>query len=132
MLFRFLLIVIPLVIGGSIYIGWRPKTLIMFSWFEFIGILDIIISFREWLSSYQITDWLLYWGPNGLWTFAFTSALAFIWLHEHSNHKYLWLGLPFIFGLTMEVGQYFNLLHGTFCFGDIVAHILGSTISLII
>ncbi|OWZ83209.1 hypothetical protein [Natranaerobius trueperi] len=125
MLLKFLLVAVPLLIGSSIYIGWRPENLIMFSWFELLGISELIAYFRSLLSNYDIPNWILYWVPNGTWTFSFTAALAF------NNLRKIWLIVPVLAGISIEIGQYINYLRGTFCFGDVFAHIIGSLLALV-
>jgi len=129
------LIISPLLLGGLIYIGWRPESLLMFAWFEFLGIDNAVMILRTTLSQYDLPSWMIFWIPNGTWTFAFTASLALIWLQPENLADYLryrlfWILLPLIFGLTMEAGQLFQILPGTFCFGDIMAHLIGALTAL--
>ena len=132
MILKTVIVTIPLIIGSIIYIGWRPATTLMFSWFDRVGFLELIMELRALLSDYTIPDWLLYWGPNGTWTFSFTAALGFIWFTGESEHGKLWLLVPLIFGITIEFGQLLNYLPGTFCYGDIIAHGIGAFTAFII
>ena len=132
MLFITTLIVFPLIIGGLIYIGFRPDNLLMFSWFQILGIDSVIFVLRDYLSQFDLLSWMIFWVPNGSWTFAFTAALTLIWLKSITPYKFIWITIPFILGITMEVGQLLNILPGTFCYGDIIAHTIGAFSAFII
>jgi len=130
MLIKCSVVILPLLAGSLVYIGWRPKSLIMFSWFESMGVAGFIFQLREILSDYSLPNWVIFWLPNGTWTFAFTASLAFIWLNSNLRIKYLWLLIPLLLGIMMEIGQFWALLPGTFCWGDLLAHITGGVLAL--
>ncbi|ACB84399.1 hypothetical protein [Natranaerobius thermophilus] len=132
MIFKTVIVTIPLIIGSMIYIGWRPESTLMFFWFDRVGLLELIMQLRELLSYYTIPDWLLYWGPNGLWTLSFTAIMGFIWFTDEPKLGKLWLLVPIIFGITIELGQLMNILPGTFCYGDLIAHGIGAFTAFII
>ncbi|WP_241080666.1 hypothetical protein [Natranaerofaba carboxydovora] len=60
MLFITTLTVFPLIIGGLIYIGFRPDTLLMFSWFQFLGIDSVVFVLRDYLSQFDLPSWVNY------------------------------------------------------------------------
>ena len=132
MILIFFTIIVPLIAGGLVYIGWRPDTLLMFPWFEFLGIKSEIYYIREFLSQFHLPEWVVFWLPNGTWTFAFTAALSFIWLDLENHRKFFWILIPLSLGITMEIGQFLNILPGTFCFGDILAHSFGAVTALLL
>ena len=123
-------VTLPLLIGSLIYIGWRPLNLTMFSWFEEVGILESILYIRATLSMFNIPDWVIYCLPNGTWTFSFTAVMSFLWLQSDSQMKYFWIFTPIALGYLIELGQYYNILVGTFCYGDLIAHTIGAFLAL--
>lgn len=123
----------PISIGGLIYIFFRSKSLLMFSWFNNLGLNQIIRYFRTSLNIYSnyIPDWLLYSLPDGLWVYSFSSSLLLLWEKEVKISSF-WLFLPFLFGSGIEIMQKFDLVSGTFDIIDLIICLLGSILSIII
>ena len=124
---------LPILIGGSLYIVFRSKSIRLFDWFERIGFAEslhvsrsIIIPFKK-----DIPSWLYYSLPDGLWVYAFTSALLIFWNQEIEKVKY-WLLIPFISGVSIEIAQGLKLLQGTFDFLDLAFTVLALILSVTI
>ncbi len=124
---------IPLLIGGLLYILFRSTTLRMFDWFSFVGIDKIIHSARTFVLDFKnsIPNWIYYSLPDGLWVYSFTSAILIFWNND-SKKSTLWLLVPFITGVLIEIFQGFKLFPGTFDILDLTFSILGLSISKII
>lgn len=121
---------LPIILGGMIYVLFRPLSLKMFDWFEFIGLMDIILKMRDFSQNYLFfPNWFYYALPDGLWTYAFTSSFMLIW-GKSSTLKY-WLAIPFILSIIPELLQYFNLLVGTFDLYDLLFQLFGFFISFL-
>lgn len=107
-------VLLPIYVGGFIYILFRSKSLVMFDWFEAIGILDFIQTLRNYFIGIKgnVPIWVYYSLPDGLWTYSFTSTILLF----ESNWKVLkfWLLVPFLFGPLIEIFQLFRLFPGTF------------------
>jgi|688.fasta_scaffold224167_1 hypothetical protein len=122
--------VMPTVFGGMIYVLFRPLSLKMFDWFEFIGLMDSILSMRAACENYLfLPDWFNYALPDGLWTYAFTSSFILIW--ENSTGLKYWLAIPLFLSLIPEVLQFFNLLTGTFDWNDLLFQLFGFISSIV-
>jgi hypothetical protein len=122
--------VLPTLFGGMIYVLFRPLSLRMFDWFEFIGFMDPILSIRAASENYLLLpDWFYYALPDGLWTYAFTSSFILIWGNS-TGLKY-WLAIPLFLSLIPEVLQFFNLLTGTFDWNDLFFQLFGFILSII-
>lgn len=104
----------------------------MFEWFNYLGLSKILALLRELAGSIQVPAWILYYVPNGMWTYSFTIVLACIWINTNNWQKYLWIFFPMTAGIIFEIGQLLNLLPGTFSHGDIIAHLLASLIAITI
>lgn len=125
-----LITALPLIIGSLVYISWRPNNLLMFSWFEYLGVMNSILVVRNSLSSFNPPNWVIFWLPNALWSFSFMTILYWLWGKQNNKIKYFFLLLPFVFGFFMELGQLFNILPGTFDIGDIIAHLIGVLLAI--
>jgi hypothetical protein len=125
--------VTPLFLGGLLYILFRSTELRMFNWLSFIGLDDIINSIKENLSEFKnhLPNWIYYSLPDGLWVYSFTSALLIYWNNDIQKVK-LWLLIPFITGVIIEILQGFKMFIGTFDFLDLTFSTLGFLFSKLI
>ena len=107
-------VLFPILLGGFFYLLFRSKSLIMFHWFDKMGVLDLIQSFRNYFIGIKesIPNWIYFSIPDGLWTYSFTSAILLF----ENNRKVLkyWLLVPFLMGPLIEIFQFFKLFPGTF------------------
>jgi|TARA_B100001971_G_C17889243_1_gene382118 hypothetical protein len=120
-------VITPIIIGGFIYILFREKNLLMFSWFISMGLDSLINNFRDiviWHN--QIPDWITYNLPDGIWIYSLTSLMIIIWYKDSNKSKYFWLLIGPILGITLELGQLINLFPGTFDNIDLLFYFCGS------
>lgn len=114
---------VVLTVGGLIYVGYRDKSLLMFRWFEKLGISNEVDAFREFVNSGGIYGWVKYCLPDGLWLFAYMFLIGSIWGDSKSWRSYVFLySLPIV-ALISEILQYFGLLPGTFDWMDIASYL---------
>lgn len=132
-LLGFTFTIFPVFIGGLFYILWRPKTLVMFTWFEFIGILDLIIAIREITQPFYINipDFLIYSIPNGLWIYSLMVFLLFLWKDNNIFVRTLIVFIGTILTVGMEFAQLFGIIKGVFCYVDIFISIIFIILSLL-
>ena len=111
-----------LVIGGLIYIGFRDKSLLMFDWFNYMGITQQIETFRIFFNSEGIYGWVKNSLPDGLWLFSYMYLVDAIWNGSKSISSYIFIySLPF-FALLSEFLQYFGLVPGVFDWIDVLSY----------
>lgn len=123
-----LLVVLPVFLGGIIYIVFRSEKLIMFKWFETFGLNELINILRQ-NSVYNLPDWIKYNLPDALWLFSLTSILIIIWKREINKTNFIYVLLPLIIGICWEFGQYLGIIQGTFDIKDLVFYIAASFIA---
>jgi VanZ family protein len=122
----------PLLIGGIIYIGYRPKTILLFDWIEAIGARNIINNVRNLLLNYDLFDWIKFNLPDYLWVFGFTSGMLILWSEKKSRIKSLYILLPVFMGISSEFLQYFIHSLGTYDVYDVLFYLSGAISSIII
>tara|TARA_B100001142_G_scaffold140149_1_gene141659 strand:- start:553 stop:999 length:447 start_codon:yes stop_codon:yes gene_type:complete len=127
----FIHVLIPMLIGGGIYIIFRDKNLLMFQWFELIGISDKIDYLRLYFSDQQMPYWVLFNFADGVWIYSFVSLMLIIWEDANSVYRYYWYILAPILGISAELGQYTNLVPGTFEVNDLIFCLIGSVLPFI-
>jgi len=125
-------ILLPILLGGFIYILLRSSSLLMFQWFESIGILEIVLSFRNISIGLKtsVPSWFYYSLPDGLWVYSFTTAIL-LFGNDFKNIKY-WLFIPLVLGPLVEISQFFKLFPGTFDLTDLFFTSIAFTTSILI
>ena len=110
-------------IGGLIYIGFRDKSLLMFTWFDYLGVSEHIDRFRNLFNSEGVFDWVKNSLPDGLWLFAYMFLVDAIWNGSRLITSYLFIYfLPFL-ALMSEFLQYFGLVPGVFDWIDVASYL---------
>lgn len=118
----------PVVLGGFIYIIFRTERLIMFRWFEHLGLSTEINRIKSFRNIYPFSDWVIYSLPDGLWMFSYVALSLEIWKFSITCQNIFWIfSLP-VAAVLSELLQLFNMIPGTFDLIDITFYLLGSII----
>ncbi len=123
-----------LLLGGLIYILFRQDTLKMFSWFDNINLSTVIskLRLRTVPLSGHFPNWFLYSLPDGLWLFSYLSGFLVVWDNVISKHNIYWLlSIPMV-AILSEIGQFFEIVPGTFDIFDLLFYILGTILPILI
>lgn len=125
--------IITLLVGGLIYMLFRTSTLLMFNWYNNIGIGEILNGFRKFTIpiAEDIPEWILFSLPDGLWIFSYVSLMLFIWRNSVSYKNLFWILIVPILAIVSEIGQIFGLVKGVFDFTDLLLYTLGMTLPFI-
>jgi hypothetical protein len=117
---------LPFFIGAAIYILWRSQALFLFTWLRQVGLHAPMLALRAHFAGVKhlVPDFILYSLPDGLWLYAFTALMGFIWLNEPNRYlRLFWNLLPVFLAVGSEFGQRFRLIPGTFDWWDVVSYI---------
>jgi len=117
---------IALFVGSLIYVSCRSETLTMFIWIEQIGLDSFADSLRNctrWILIY-IPNWCLFSLPDALWLFSGILVFDSIWGVKGNMSKLFWISLFLIIAFSVEIGQRFRVLPGTFDWQDMVLMVL--------
>lgn len=107
--------ILPLSIGGLLYVGWRSRELAMWSWARAIGIADAASGLRAALRALgEPPEWLRFTIPDVLWVYALTWSVARLQRGSRPFVKAAWLLVPAALGPGAELLQAVGLLPGTF------------------
>ena len=119
------LVFVPMLLGGLIYIFYRPLNLKMFSWFTSLKLLDSILQIRELIykNSINLPKWIVYSLPNALWVFSGIITFQFIW-QENITQLVFWVSLFSFISVMFELLQLGNIIPGNFAICDIVLIIM--------
>lgn len=118
--------IVPLIIGGMLYLGYRSQDLLMFRWANYLGLSRFVNSWRKFCFQYPLPEWCYYALPDGLWLLSYILLINIIW-NSHTWKSIIWIyALPAI-AITSELLQLLNPNFGTFDIMDIVCY-LGAVI----
>jgi hypothetical protein len=118
-------VVLPLIIGGIIYMIYRSEKLILFEWCTRIGFNEVI-SFLRQNFSFQLPEWIKFNLPDALWLFSFTSLLIIIWKREVNKGSLFFILLPLFISFCWEFGQYAEIINGTFDIKDLLFYTIAT------
>ena len=118
-------VLIPITIGGLIYVCFRSKTLRFFDWIDKVGFSAVVNEIRSIAYPYKevLPSWVVNSLPDGLWVYSFSAILFFAYKKYFIQNKIL-LMLPFILILIMEVLQLLDVISGTFDIMDLVISLI--------
>ena len=123
---------VAITIGGLIYIRYRDENLLMFDWFQNIGILNCIESFRSVNDSQNLYGWVNNSMPAALWLFSYLFIIDSIWGKETSIiYKYDLYIMP-VLAVGSEYLQYFSVLPGTYDILDVLGYAVACLLFIII
>ncbi len=112
-----------LCVGGLIYIGFRDKSLLMFTWFNYLGVSENIDTFRGLFNSEGVYGWVKNSLPDGLWLFSYMFLVDAIWNGSKSISAYIFIYYLPLLALMSEILQYFGLVPGVFDWIDIASYL---------
>lgn len=121
-----------LFIGGSIYIIFRPATLIMFSWFEAFNIYSFVNTYRELGEHISLPDFIIFNLPDGLWITSYLFIVNSVIPVRNKRELLFWILLLPLISVLGEFLQYYHIIEGQFDIIDILCYILPVIINLII
>jgi len=119
-----------LFLGGLIYILFRSEHLIMFRWFDLVelpfqNVRTLTLGFIN-----HLPNWLIYSLPDGLWIFSYMSLILFIWKNRITFNNIIWIVMPPVIVIMFEIGQFMNIVQGTFDYCDIAFYIIGTILPI--
>lgn len=119
-----------ILIGGFIYLFFRPHTLKMFVWLRIIN-CEQIFQLKDYNQDLKFIEFLIFSLPNGLWILSFLIIIGLIW---EKYHIFFIIYSSFFTGISIlfEFLQKVEFIPGTFDIADILVllifHILGFSI----
>lgn len=123
---------LPLLLGFSIYLLFRPYDLLVYRWLNTPDLISFINEARFFVnvSDFDVPDFIVFSLPDGLWIFSYVSFQQYIWKSKITKHSLMWiLGLPFL-AICHEFMQLIDYLPGTFDIFDIISYIFGTLLAI--
>lgn len=117
-------------IGGLTYVVFRSRSLLMFSWFDQLGLTDTVTSMRTAWGGMetQIPAFVVMSAPFALWVLSYMLLIEAVWGPAKSRAKFLWKwSLPSA-AIASEILQACGMLRGTFDAVDLAALIAAASV----
>lgn len=124
--FLLLHVVLPILVGGLIYVCWRDPGLLMFKWFRALGCEPLILQLRlaTTATTAALPFWFVYSLPDGLWVYALTAFMGHVWSESRASIlKIACLAAGPVLGAGSELGQLARLVPGSFDWTDFVFYL---------
>lgn len=118
-------------VGGSIYLLFRPKTLLMFKWVESLGLNEYIDRLRDMVSGITLNHITLYSLPDGLWLASYIIVVNTIVSKDNKVNLLFWSFLLPAIAVTFELLQIPGVIPGVFDVFDLICYIVPLLIYLI-
>lgn len=113
-----------ILIGGMIYVLYRPETLLLFRVTDSLGITPLIDIARSNTSSVVLPSFVINSLPAGLWTASYL-IMMYVTTKYHSRRIRLMLALPLpSMAIVMEFMQIWEWCPGTFDIYDLICYIV--------
>ena len=125
-------VVIPLILGGAIYLLWRGPSLLMFKWLSVAGVGRSVNYVRTIVTSsaMSLPQWMIFSLPDALWVYALTSYLRRVWSGSASRGRFIWIACGPAIGIGSELAQAVKIMPGTFDISDLVSCAAASFLAL--
>jgi hypothetical protein len=120
----------PTVTGGLIYVLFRDRSLLVFSWIDAIGLGDLTTEARAGVQGFTLPAFVRYSLPDGMWVYATTSWMSLLWSHPRPISALPWMFCGIALGAGGELGQLVGLIPGTFDSADLLACFAGFAASI--
>lgn len=111
----FMIAILPLFLGSLIYVLYRSKAILVFSWIKGIGLIDFVDHSRRFFQHNLPIGhgWLLYSAPTGLWAFSLLFFVLRVWDGSSGVSKFCSIGAAITLAEGSEIGQ-MTIIPGTY------------------
>jgi len=127
---------IAMFIGGMLYVSSRSESLIMFRWFDVMGLRNEVQAFRALTVPYLelFPKWVYLSLPQALWYFSGLLAFECIWgsMAATCRQRCAWVLTFSGMALGLEIGQWLHLVPGRFDILDLAFMLLAWSVVVII
>ncbi len=118
-----------ILMGGAIYLCYRPLSLRMFRWAHLTDSTQWLTSLRETVPS-SLPDWVVFALPDGLWACSYTIFIGILWNFSFPKCLPFALIIPLI-GVASELLQKISLLPGVYDVADLISYTAGGLLGVL-
>lgn len=111
-----------LVVGGMIYVSFRPTSLLLFHSLEILGLSTGVNAWRDLISGWQPHEFIVYSLPGGLWAAAYILLTHGLLAYQSTTLRVGIASIIPLMGMGSELLQQWQLLPGTFDIADLLCY----------
>jgi len=113
-----------ILIGGMIYVLYRPENLLLFRVTDIIGFTPLIDMVRSNTSNFMLPSFMINSLPAGFWTASYL-MMMYITTKYHTRRIRMMLALPLpVMAIVLELMQFLGWCPGTFDIYDLICYIV--------
>lgn len=113
-----------ILIGGMIYVLYRPENLLLFRVTDIIGFTPLIDMVRSNTSNVMLPSFMINSLPAGFWTASYL-MMMYITTKYHTRRIRMMLALPLpVMAIVLELMQFLGWCPGTFDIYDLICYIV--------
>lgn len=113
-------ILMPLALGTWIYLVYRSPGLLVFRWLEWANLHSHVLELRNQWSGWMPPELIRYSLPDGIWIYSATYFMFMVWEDDTSVVGRVWIWLPAVCGVGVEILQWPLGIFGTFDLFDLL------------
>ncbi|MFK7929034.1 MAG: hypothetical protein AB8H79_12650 [Myxococcota bacterium] len=126
-------VLLPILIGGMIYVCWRVDHLFMFEWFDALGLTPLVQWFRQVAAPARpfVPGWILFSLPDGTWVYACVAFFGRLWRDGPRWAQVLWIGMGPALAIGGELGQIPGWVPGTYDWVDTLCYVIAGAAAFV-
>lgn len=111
-----LLSIASIAIGATLYVLWRPGSLLFFAWLAALGLDGFVGELRGMAAGLSTTfpGWVYFSLPQGLWVLGGCLAIHSIWRDPRRPEQQFWMFIILLLAVGGELGQALGFVQGIF------------------
>lgn len=129
---EFLLASVLMLVGGMVYLLFRPRTLLLFAVLDKLGFGETIDHWRTAVSAVSLPEFVLYSLPNGIWVISYVLVIDGVFSSSPVATRLRWASVIPVLGVGSELLQGVGVMPGTFDWADLLCYAVPYLVYLII
>jgi hypothetical protein len=113
---------VMLLLGGMIYLLFRPTTLLLFHTLDMVGLMPLVTDWRTLAAACQPSEFVVYSLPGGLWAAAYILLVVNLLGRVRRWQRMTVASIIPLVGICSELMQRAGLLPGVFDTADLVCY----------
>lgn len=118
----FLLASVLMLVGGMVYLLFRPRTLLLFAVLDKLGFGETIGRWRMAVSAVSLPEFVLYSLPNGIWVISYVLVIDGVFSSSPVATRLRWASVIPVLGVGSELLQGVGVMPGTFDWADLLCY----------
>ena len=113
---------VMLLLGGIIYLLFRPTTLLLFHTLDLVGLMPLVTDCRTLVATCQPSEFVVYSLPGGLWATSYILLVVSLLERAMRWQRIIVASIIPLAGICSELMQQAGLLPGVFDTADLVCY----------